>query len=65
MYIDMHFWLTVGYDGDIVSHTYTVAYGDTHCDVACESWIYHMCASYIHCFMIGMFGYWWIWLPWK
>ena len=25
-----------------------MTYGDTHCDVACESWIYHMCASYIH-----------------
>ena len=48
MCIDMHFWLNVGYDGDIVSHTYTVAYDDTHCDVAYESWIYHMCASYIH-----------------
>jgi len=43
MCIDMHFWLTVGYDGDIVSHTNTVAYGDMHCDVACESWIYTRC----------------------
>ena len=45
MCIDLHFWPNVGHDGDIVSHTDTVAYGDTHCDVACESWIYTICVS--------------------
>jgi len=29
-------------------HTYIIANGDTHCDVAYESWIYHMCVSNIH-----------------
>ena len=45
MCIDLHFLPNVGYDGDIVSHTDTVAYGDTHCDVVCESWIYTICVS--------------------
>jgi len=34
----------------------------------CGLWeldIYHMCASYVHCFVVWMFGYRWIWLPWK
>jgi len=43
MCIDLHFWPNVGHDGDIVSHTDTVAYGNTHGDVACESWIYTIC----------------------
>jgi len=60
----MHFWLNVGCDGDIVSHTYTVTYGDTHCDVAYEEAGYTICVSFTFTFfMVWMFGYWWIWLP--
>ena len=59
MCIDIHFWLNVGYDGDILSHTCTVACGRMHCDVAYKRWIYHLCASYIH-LLYGMDV--WIWV---
>ena len=63
MCIDLHFWPNVGHDGDIVSHTDTVAYGDTHGDVACESWIYTRCVPLTFtvlrygCLDIGGYGY--------
>jgi len=62
MCIDLHFWPNVGHDGDIVSHTDTVAYGNTHGDVACESWIYTICVPFTFtvlwygCLDIGGYG---------
>ena len=46
MCIDMHFWLNVGYNGDIVSHTYTMAYVDTHWCGLWELDIPYVCLLY-------------------
>ena len=50
MCIDMHFFygLMLGVMEICCYKHILCPYGDTHCDVAYESWIYYMCAFYMH-----------------
>ena len=64
MCIDRHFFYGLMLDVMEICYykrIYYALYGDTHCNVAYESWIYHMCASYIHLLIcmniwIGSYG---------